>query len=98
MNKFIKKQFVTEFYTIEYETTINCERITMYSSGGANPSFNNNNGKVWKSIRDIKLHLAGVDDGSVMRHYLEHSPVVVHYQLVGGSIVKEVVCLLSSLV
>ena len=98
MDKFIEKQFVTELYTIEYETTINGEKIIMYSSGGTRPSFSNTGGKVWKSIRDIKLHLIGVGNGSVMRHYLEHSPVVVHYQLVGGSIVKEVVCLLSSLV
>ena len=46
MDKFIEKQFVTELYTIEYETTINGEKITMYSSGGIRPSFNNNNGKV----------------------------------------------------
>ena len=98
MDKFIENQFVTEIYTIEYDTTINGEKITMYSSGGTRPSFSNTGGKVWKSIRDIKLHLVGVGNGSVMRHYLEYNPVVVHYQLVGGSIVKEVVCLLSSLV
>lgn len=96
---FIKKQFITELYTIEYDTEIGGSVCTLFSSGGDHPSFSNTGGKVWKSMRDIKLHLHMFKGDKVRaRHYLEHNPVVCRYTLVGGSIVKEVVCLLSSLV
>lgn len=97
MDKFIMKHFVTEFYTIEYEGIVGGETHTLYSSGGSYPTFSNHNGKVWKSLRDIKLHLCMIDSEGLRNRYLEQNPVVCKYSLVGGSVVREVVCVLSDM-
>ena len=96
---FIKKQFTTELYTIEYDAEIGGSVCTLFSSGGDHPSFSNTGGKVWKSMRDIKLHLHMFKGDAVRtRHYLEHNPVVCRYTLVGGAtIYREVICLLESM-
>ena len=97
---FVKKKFVDELFTIEYVGIVGGEKMNLYSTGGATPTFVNDGSgaKVWKSLRDVKLHANIVNKSALF----ENNPVVckytVHYVGTDRYVEREVLGLLANII